>query len=483
MNELDAPKLPGPFDHPKEECGVVGVYAPGGDASRLTFLSLLALQHRGQESAGIAATDGNDINSRVQMGLVTQIFQEQDFYSLAGDYAIGHTRYSTTGSSNSSNAQPLVVQGENGKLALAHNGNIINALQMKRQLEDQWNYAFSTTTDSEVIAYLLAGAAEPTWEERLFQCMRALDGAFSLVALTSDTLMGARDALGIRPLCLGQLDGGWVIASESCALDRLGATFLREIEPGEAVVIDRNGLHSAVWSGRRDKRAMCVFELIYFARPDSYLDGELVYSMRQSMGGQLAREHPVDADLVIGVPDSATAAAVGYAQESGIPYSDGLVKNAFVGRTFIEPEQRLRDLGVRRKFSPLPQVVKGKRLVVVDDSIVRGTTTPHVVSLLRQAGAVEVHLRVCAPPIKHPCYMGVDMASRQELIAANRTVEEIRELTRADSLGYLSIEGLLRVVGGSQGGFCDACFSGNYPVPVQLELSKLELESPGEGDR
>jgi amidophosphoribosyltransferase len=465
-----------PFDHPREECGVVGVYSPGGEASRLTFLGLLALQHRGQESAGIAATDGFDVNSRARMGLVTQIFQERDFYALSGNHSIGHTRYSTTGSSNSMNAQPLVVEGVNGKVALAHNGNIINALQVRRDLEDQWNCTFSTTTDSEVIACLLAGASEPTWEERLFQCMRSLDGAFSLVALTADTLMGARDALGIRPLCLGSLEDGWVIASESCALDRVGAAFVREIEPGEAVVIDESGLRSAVWSGRRDKRAMCVFELIYFARPDSCLDGELVYSLRQSMGGQLAREHPVDADLVIGVPDSATAAAVGYAQESGIPYSDGLVKNASVGRTFIEPEQRLRDLGVRRKFSPLTQVVKGKRLVVVDDSIVRGTTTPHVVSLLRQAGASEIHLRVCAPPIKHPCYMGVDMASRQELIAASHSVAEIREFTRADSLGYLSIEGLLKVVGGSRGGFCDACFTGNYPVPVQLELTKLGLE-------
>ena len=477
MKGLVPPKLGGdPFDHPREECGVVGVYSPRGDASRLTFLGLLALQHRGQESAGIAATDGQEINSRARMGLVTQVFQERDFRALSGNLSIGHTRYSTTGSSNSSNAQPLVVEGANGKLALAHNGNIINALQVRRHLEDQWNYTYSTTTDSEVIAYLLAGATEPTWEERLFQCMRSLDGAFSLVALTSDALMAARDALGIRPLCLGELDGGWVIASESCALDRVGAKLVREIEPGEAVVIDESGLRSAVWNGRKDTRAMCVFELIYFARQDSCLDGELVYSVRHNMGGQLAREHPVDADLVIGVPDSATAAAVGYAQESGIPYSDGLIKNASVGRTFIEPEQHLRDLGVRRKFSPLTQVVKGKRLVVVDDSIVRGTTTPHVVSLLRQAGALEVHLRVCAPPIRHPCYMGVDMASRQELIAANHSVPEIQKLTRADSLGYLSIEGLLKVVGGRQGGFCDACFTGNYPVPVQLELTKLGLE-------
>jgi len=462
-----------PFDHPREECGVVGVYTPGGEASRLAFFGLFALQHRGQESAGIAAADGESINVHAKMGLVTQIFRERDFYPLTGGLAIGHTRYSTTGSSDPCNAQPFVVEGINGKIALGHNGNIINSDKIKRQLEEQWDSTFTSTTDSEVIAYLLANAPEPTWEERIFHCMRTMQGAFSLVALTPNTLLAARDPLGIRPLCLGKMNGGWVVASETCALEHLGATFVREVEPGEAVVIDEAGLRSAIWSGTKDNRALCVFELIYFARPDSCLDGELVYSKRKDMGAQLALEHPVEADLVIGIPDSSTAAAVGYAQQSGIPYSDGLIKNRYVGRTFIEPEQHLRDLGVRQKFNPLTQVIQGKKLVVVDDSIVRGTTTPHVVSLLRRAGADEVHLRVCAPPIKNPCYMGVDMASRDELIAANRTIEEIREMTDADSLGYLSIQGLLKVVGGSQGGFCDACFTGNYPVPVQLELTKL----------
>ena len=312
----------------------------------------------------------------------------------------------------------------------------------------------------------------------MFHCMRTLEGAFSLVALTSDTLIAARDSLGIRPLCLGKLNNGWVIASETCALDHLGATFVRDLDPGEVVVIDNNGIRSAKKQpdDSPQKRALCVFELIYFARPDSILDGQLVYSVRQAMGAQLAREHSVDADLVIGIPDSSTAAAVGYAQESGIPYSDGLIKNRYVGRTFIEPEQRLRDLGVRQKFNPLTEVIKGKRLVVVDDSIVRGTTTPHVVNLLRKAGALEIHMRVCAPPIQHPCYMGVDMATRQELIAANNSVEEIRSMTGADSLGYLSVEGLLKVAGNDRGGFCDACFTGNYPVPVQLELTKMTLE-------
>jgi amidophosphoribosyltransferase len=473
----DFPKLTLPFDHPREECGVVGVYLPGEGASRLAFFGLFALQHRGQESAGIAASDGKNINVHAEMGLVTQAFREQDFYALSGELAIGHTRYSTTGSSRLCNAQPILVQGHHGRLALAHNGNIINTLQIKRQLQDQWNCTFSTTTDSEIIAYLLANAPGQTWEERVFYCMRTLDGAFSIVALTLDTIIAARDPLGIRPLCLGKLNGGWVVASESCALDHLGATFLREVEAGEVVVIDKKGLRSGLWSGNKGRRALCVFELIYFARPDSVLDGKLIYSVRQEMGAQLAREHPVDADLVIGVPDSSTAAAVGYARESGIPYSDGLVKNRYVGRTFIEPEQRLRDLGVRQKFNPLTEVIQGQRLVVVDDSIVRGTTTPHVISLLRKAGAAEVHLRVCAPPIKHPCHMGVDMATRQELIAANNSVEDICQIAGADSLGYLSVKGLMQVVGGAHGGFCDACFTGNYPVPVQLELTKLALEN------
>lgn len=467
-----------PFDHPREECGVVGVYVPGHEASRLTFFGLFALQHRGQESAGIAASNGTTINLHSNMGLVTQIFREEDFYPLSGELAIGHTRYSTTGSSQLCNAQPVVVQGHHGRLALAHNGNIINTLAVKQQLEEQWNCSFTTTTDSELIAHLLVNAPGQSWEERVFYGMRVLNGAFSFTALTLDSVIAARDPLGIRPLSLGKLNGGWVVASESCAMEHIGATFLREVEPGEVIVIDRKGLRSAHWGGSSGKRAMCVFELIYFARPDSIMDGKLVYSTRREMGAQLAREHAVDADLVIGIPDSSTAAAVGYAQESGIPYSDGLIKNRYVGRTFIEPEQRMRDIGVRQKFNPLTEVIQGKRLVVVDDSIVRGTTTPHVVSLLRRAGAAEIHMRVCAPPIKHPCYMGVDMATRRELIAANKTIEEIREITGADSLGYLSVEGLMKVVGGTRGGFCSACFTGNYPVPVQLELTKLSLEKP-----
>ncbi len=468
-----------PFDHPNEECGVIGVFTPEGEASRLAFFGLFALQHRGQESAGIAAANGENVVVHADMGLVTQIFREPDFYPLVGDMAIGHTRYSTSGSSELCNAQPLLVDGQHGQLAVANNGNIINALQLRDQLQDEWNCTFTSTTDTEVIAQLLAHATGANWEDRVFQCMRQLEGAYSIVVQTKDTMIAARDPLGIRPLCLGKLNGGWVVASESCALDHIGAEYIRELDAGEVIIVDGNGLHTATWSGGTGRQALCVFELIYFARPDSLMAGQLVHSVRQELGAQLAREHPVDADLVIGIPDSSTAAAVGYAQESGIPFSEGLVKNRYVGRTFIEPEQRLRDLGVRQKFNTLVDVIQGKRLVVVDDSIVRGTTTPHVVNLLKKGGAKEVHMRVCAPPIKHPCFMGVDMASREELLAANNTLEDIRTIIGADTLGYLSVEGLLEVVGGTKGGFCDACFTGNYPVPVQLELSKLALEQPG----
>ena len=478
-SELDHPFGHVPFDHPNEECGVIGVFTPEGEASRLAFFGLFALQHRGQESAGIAAANGENVVVHADMGLVTQIFREPDFYPLVGDMAIGHTRYSTSGSSELCNAQPLLVEGEHGQLAVANNGNIINALHLKEQLQDEWNCSFTSTTDTEVIAQMLAHAVGATWEERVFQCMRQLEGAYSIVIQTKDTMIAARDPLGIRPLCLGKLNGGWIVASESCALDHLGAEYLREVDPGEVIIVDSNGLHTATWSGRTGRRALCVFELIYFARPDSIMDGQLVHSARQQLGAQLAKEHPVEADLVIGIPDSSTAAAVGYAQESGIPYSEGLIKNRYVGRTFIEPEQRLRDLGVRQKFNPLVEVIQGKRLVVVDDSIVRGTTTPHVVNLLRKGGAKEVHMRVCAPPIKHPCFMGVDMASRDELLAANNTLEQIREIVGADSLGYLTVEGLMKVVDGTNGGFCDACFTGNYPVPIQLELSKFALEQTG----
>ncbi len=465
-----------PTDHPREECGVVAAYTPKDHAARAVFFGLFALQHRGQESAGIAASDGEQIRMHTSMGLVTQAFREETLTPLVGEMAIGHTRYSTTGSSRLANAQPFKVNGAHGELALAHNGNLINAVALRKELEEGWGCSFNSSTDSEVLAHLLAGAPGQTWQERVGYCMRNVQGAFSAVVQTSDAIMGIKDPLGVRPLCLGKLDGGWVIASESCALDHLGAEFERELEPGEAVRIDKNGVESYVWPGRDGRRAMCVFELIYFARPDSLVDDRQVYGRRVAMGAKLAQEYPADADLVIGIPDSATAAAMGYAQAAGLPYSDGLVKNRYVGRTFIEPDQRLRELDVQLKFNPLPEVISGKRIVVVDDSIVRGTTTPRVVKLLRKAGATEIHMRVCAPPIQWPCHFGVDMATRRELIAANYSVEEIRQKIDVDTLGFLSVEGLMEVVAAGNGGFCNACFTGRYPIPVQLEMDKLVLE-------
>ena len=480
------------FDHPREECGVVGVYAPDAHSATLAAVGLFALQHRGQESAGVATAHAGRLHAYTGMGLVSEAFSDGGIDRLPGTLAIGHTRYSTTGASEPCNAQPLLVSGRNGPLAVAHNGNIVNSAPLRERLQAEHGCVFQTTTDSEVIAHLLVNAPGASWAERLFYGMQRMEGAFSLTLLTPDAVIAARDPLGIRPLCLGRLDSGspdhgspdngglnndgltagWVAASETCALDHLQAEFVRELAPGEVVTIGPGGVHSAVYpnAAARD-RALCVFEWIYFARPDSVMDGALMHTAREEMGARLAEEYPADADLVIGIPDSSTSAAVGYARASGIPFANGLVRNRYVGRTFIEPEQQRRDRGVRQKFNPMPAILRGKRLVVVDDSIVRGTTTPHVVELLRRAGATEIHLRVCAPPIKHPCYLGVDMATRAELIAANKSVDEIRQITGADTLGYLSVAGLMGIAQRGQGGFCDACFTGNYPVPVQLGLT------------
>ena len=462
-------------DTAREACGVIGVYHRGEDVSRVAFFGIYALQHRGQESAGIASADGSRIYNRTSMGLIGQGFKDDHLLDLPGHISIAHTRYSTTGSNRIVNAQPIIAHGPDLELALAHNGNVINALALRHEMEDR-GYRFEGTSDTEIIASVLANAPSQDWEGRISYLMRRLQGAYSLTVLTKDQLLGIRDPLGVRPLCIGKLSGGWVIASETCALDHVGATYVRDIEPGEAVLIDDRGMRTVKRPADSRRRASCVFENIYFSRPDSVLDGRLVYEDRMRMGAELAREFPVDADMVIGVPDSATAAAVGYAQESGIPYGEGLVKNRYVGRTFIEPTQRFRDLGVRRKLNPLPGIIGGKRLVVVDDSIVRGTTTPHVVKLLRRGGAAEVHLRITAPPIMSTCHFGVDMATKKELIAANLSVEEIRRLVGSDSLGYLSVEGLSRALEDSGDNFCMGCFTGDYPIPVQLEMDKLVME-------
>jgi len=457
-----------------ESCGVFGIYAPGINVGQTTFFALFALQHRGQESAGIAVTDGNGIRLHTRMGLVSQAFTETDLALLQGYIGIGHNRYSTTGSSKPMNAQPIIAKSEGLTIAIAHNGNIINAKLLRDELQER-GYQFNTSSDSEVIANLILAAAGQNWQEKIEHAMYRLQGAYSLAILTENKLIAVRDPFGVRPLCLGTIDGGWCIASESCALDHIGAQFIREIDPGEILVIDSHGVQS--FKKENDRKALCIFEYIYFARPDSIIQGKLLYQAREAMGRRLSEEYPVDADFVMGVPDSATAAGIGYANASGIPYCEGLLKNRYVGRTFIEPEQRIRELGVQLKFNPLSRIIAGKRLVVVDDSIVRGTTTPRVVSLLRKAGAKEVHLRICAPPIRYPCFFGVDMATKWELIAARKTIPEIREHLGADSLGYLSVDGLIRAVDLPKDIFCLACFTGEYPIPVQIEMDKLALEA------
>ena len=461
----------------KEACGVFGVYAPGEDVARVTFYGLYALQHRGQESAGIATYDRGGLQVRLGMGLVSQVFEENDLASLRGNAAIGHTRYSTTGSSRIENAQPLVATGPYGTVAVAHNGNLINAGRLREDLEEG-GVRLTSTTDSEVIAHMLVRTPGKDWVDRLAQVMKRIEGAYSLVVLVDDEVIGARDQMGVRPMCMGRMGEGWVFASESCALDHLGAAFVRDLQPGEIVSAGPNGFRTLQALERRD--AACIFEHIYFARPDSQLGGEQLYPVRMRMGAQLARQHPVEADIVMGVPDSAIAAAIGYAHESGIPFVEGFVKNRYVGRTFIQPDQRIREQGVALKYNPLPHVLNGKRVIVVDDSIVRGTTTPRVVQLLRRAGATEVHLRICAPPITNPCHFGVDMATRTELIAAQMSVEAIRQHVGADTLGYLSVDDIVESVGTPRDSFCLACFTGEYPIPVQLEMDKLMFEPEAE---
>ena len=464
--------LPKGSDKPQEACGVFGIYAPGEPVARICFFALYALQHRGQESAGIAVSDGRTITVAKRMGLVSQVFNEENVSPLRGNLAIGHVRYSTADSSRMVSAQPLVLESALGSLALAHNGNLVNAEQLRFGLL-QHGVGLASHSDTEVIVQLLAGAPGDTWAERIRYFMSEAVGAYSLTILTRDTVYAVRDPWGFRPLCIGRFNGGWVAASESCALGTIGATFLREVEPGEIIVMDRRGMRSIRAVPPR-KRSLCIFEHIYFSRPDSVIDGQLVHEVRQALGRELAREHPVDADLVIGIPDTGTPHAIGYAQASGIPYGEGLIKNRYIGRTFIQPSDRLRKAGVALKFNPLPQVLGGKRVVVVDDSIVRGTSSGPIVDLLRRAGASEVHLRIASPPIQHPCFMGVDMATYDELIAHRLSVEEIQEHLDVDSLGYLSLEGMLRAVNRTVGDFCAACFTGDYPAE---EMSSSDGQS------
>ncbi len=448
-------------------CGVTGVFAPGRDAARLAFFALYALQHRGQESAGIAAADGGTLRSHKAMGLLGAIFDEDILADLSGHIAIGHTRYSTSGSSIVVNAQPLLERSDLGDFAFAHNGNLTNTEELREGLSP--STILEASSDSEVLAKLLVEDGG-TLTERIAHLIAVARGAYSVVLCTRDELYAFRDPWGVRPLALGELDGGgWIVASESCALGTVGARFVREIDPGEIVRIGADGVESRRVAPKEHERALCMFEYIYFARPDSEFNGRSIYMARYAMGRALAKEHPVEADVVIAVPDSAVPAGIGYAAESGLPYIEGLIKNRYIGRTFISPDQQMRSRGVHLKFNPLIENLRGQRVVVVDDSIVRGTTTPRIVSLLRDAGAREVHLRISSPPIRHPCYLGVDMATYDELIGANLSIDQIRAHTGADSLGYLSIDALIEATGRKREEMCLGCLTGVYPsVPVHV---------------
>lgn len=458
--------------HWREECGVVGIAAVDG-AAELASLALHALQHRGQESAGITVADGHRLLTHKRMGLVADVFDENTTRTLTGTYAIGHVRYSTSGASHLLNAQPLQAASHRGSVSLAHNGNLVNAHELRREMELQGSI-FSTTSDTEVILHLLARHPGEAVEEALREILPRVKGAYSLVALTRDRLIAVRDPYGFRPLCLGRYRDSYVVASESCAFDIIGARYLRDIEPGEMVVLGDGELSSRRLAVTAPERR-CVFEHVYFSRPDSIVFGQHVESARRRCGEILGREAPAEADLVCAVPDSSNTAALGYARATGLPYELALIRNHYVGRTFISPAQKVRDMSVRIKFNPVGEVVAGKRVVMIDDSIVRGTTMRKLVKLMRAAGAAEVHLRIASPPVTNPCYYGIDTPVRNELIASSHSVDEIRTYLRVDSLAYLSREGLLEAVA-DQGNHCDACFTGNYPVPFTEEKGRETLE-------
>ncbi len=459
----------------REECGVFGISWPGRTVAPLVYLGLLALQHRGQESAGIATADEQGLHLHKGMGLVGRVF-DQRLSALAGGVGIGHVRYSTMGSVVLENAQPVVVPSPWGALAVAHNGNLTNAPRLRAELERR-GVRFSGSSDTEVLAWWVATRSAPAPEEAIRAAMRRLEGAYTVVCLVQQTLFAFRDPFAIRPLSLGRVGEGWVVASETCAFDQIGATFVRDIQPGELVAV-RGGELSAQVVLASPRRAHCVFEYIYFARPDTTVAGRNVHRARREMGRVLAREHPADADVVVPVPDSGTSAALGFAEESGLPFELALVKNRYVGRTFIEPDPEQRDLGVRVKLNPVRELVSGQRVVLVDDSIVRGTTSRKIVQVLREAGAREVHVRISSPPIRWPCFYGVDTSSRRQLVAAELDPEQIRQRIGADSLGYLSQEGLVRAVGLSRGELCMACLDGQYPTgqPEEEQAGRWALE-------
>jgi amidophosphoribosyltransferase len=468
-------------DKPEEACGVFGIYAPSEDVAKLTYFGLYALQHRGQESAGIATFEGEQVHLHKDMGLVSQVFNETVLNQLPGTIGIGHNRYSTTGSSRRVNAQPAIVETRLGSIALAHNGNLVNTVQLREELVND-NINLVTTTDSEMIAYAIAQQvnAGADWQNAAIHAFHRCKGAYSLVIGTPVGMMGVRDPNGIRPLVIGTLGENpvrYVLASETCGLDIIGADYLRDVEPGEMVWITEAGMASYHWS-KQPETKLCVFEMIYFARPDSLMHNETLYSYRMRLGRRLAEESPVDADIVFGVPDSGIPAAIGYSQTSGVTYAEGLIKNRYVGRTFIQPTQAMRELGIKMKLNPLKDVLVGKKVIIIDDSIVRGTTSRKLVKALRDAGAVEVHMRISSPPVTHPCFYGIDTDTQDQLIAARMSVDEIAQQLEVDSLAYLSWEGMLEETREDTDNFCSACFTGNYPVaiPEQVKRSKLVLE-------
>ncbi len=465
-------------DHPKEECGVLGVYAPDQEASRIAFFGLFALQHRGQESAGIAVSDGHKVRMHKDMGLVSQVFTPEALNSLPGHMAVGHTRYSTTGASVLRNAQPVYCQSLVGEIAVAHNGNLINTTELRQQMEAEGEH-FDSTSDSEILARILVRHMHEGPEAAVRQVMTRVKGAYSVTVITPKLLIGFRDPAGIRPLVAGQLDNGFMIASESCAFGPVGATATKELEPGEMVIIE-NGEMRFAQGEKAERGGMCLFEFIYFARPDSNMFGTSLYTARERMGEHLWEEHPCEADIVVPVPDSGIPAALGYSRASGIPYREGMMKSRYIHRTFIQPDQRMRDLGVKMKLTPLVDHIRDQRIVLVDDSIVRGTTTKQIVKLMFEAGAKEVHVRITAPPIKFPCFYGIDMASKGELAAAKMSIEQLGTYIGATSLGYLSIQGAYRAVVDDESKFCLACFNGDYKIPVPTNLKKHAFDDPPE---
>lgn len=463
-------------DHPNEECGIVGIYAPNEEVARMAFFGLFALQHRGQEAAGIAVSDGRTARVHKDMGLVTQIFNQETLAQLQGHYAIGHTRYSTTGSSALRNAQPFLLETRHGPLAVAHNGNLVNTAELRLQLLRR-GVGLSSSSDSEVITMMLAGAEGETWPDRIQNTMGAWRGAFSLTILTRDGVYAVRDPWGFRPLSVGRLpSGGHAAASETGALRTLGCESIREVGPGEIVTLNNGSPNVRQALPPMPELARCVFEHVYFSRPDSFWDGRLVHQVRQRLGEELAREGAVDADVIIPVPDSSMPAAIGYSRVSGIPYNEGFTKNRYIARTFIQPTDSLRKQGIALKFNALEDNLRDKRVVMIDDSIVRGNTAGPLVKLLKDAGAKEVHVRITCPPIAHPCYMGVDMGTYDELIAHRMSVDEICNHINCDSLHFLSLEGMMRAVGRS-GGYCQACFTGNYPIDISELQAKTSFET------